>query len=316
MATSGSVDFSRTRDEIITHALQVAKVLAEGATASSQQLTDGAAYLNMVCKWLQADGMPLWALKTAYVLPVSDTNSIVAGGSTHVVHSYTQTQLSAAASSGASTISVDSATGFGASQVVGIELSDGTIQWTTQSGAASGTTITLADVLTGAASEDGVVYTYATTVRAYRPLRIVHAVSTDVVDDTEQTIEIISHQEYTDLGSKTAEGYPTQLYYDPQLTSATIYFYPRFQDGRRVINFRYHRPFEDFDATGDTPDFPQEWYMPLVWLLAWALAGMHGMPLQERKLLLEEAIMLKNVATSGTSQEEDSVQFIPSPWHQ
>jgi hypothetical protein len=35
-----------------------------------------------------------------------------------------------------------------------------------------------------------------------------------------------------------------------------------------IIGLTVDRPFEDFDAAGNNPDFPQEWYDPLVWLLA------------------------------------------------
>ena len=310
MATSGSVDFSRTRSEIITHALQVCKVLAEGETANSTQLSDGAAYLNMVVKWLQADGMPLWSLKTAYLLPVTDTNTLATNS--HWVHSFTQSNLAADASSGASTISVDSATGFAASQVIGIELSDGTMHWTTINGALSGTTVTLTTALTGAASDDAQVYTYATSVRAYRPLRVTHAMSHDVVAGNDIRVEVIAHRDYADIGDKTAESYPNQLHYDPQLETGGFYFYPRFSNGDKYLTVEYHRPFEDFDSATDTPDFPQEWYLPLVWLLAWALSPWSGMPLAERKMLREEAVALKDMAASGTSNEEQSIRLTPS----
>ncbi len=309
MTTSGSVNFSRTRDEIITHALQVCKVLAEGETASTQQITDGAAYLNMACKWLQADGMPLWALKTGYILPVTDTNTLASNS--HFVHSFTQSTLSADAVSGASTISVTSATGFAASQVIGIELTDGTMHWTTINGALSGTTVTLTTALSDDADEDAEVYTYATSVRAYRPLRILHTMTHDV-DDTDIQTFIISHSDYANIGDKTQESYPNQLYYDPQLENGSFFFYPRFSNGNKYVTLRYHRPFEDFDATGDTPDFPQEWYLPLVWMLAWLLASLAGLPLEERKVLQKEALYFKEVAIAATSQEEESVRFTPS----
>ena len=40
MATSGSVDFSITRDNIITEALQLTGVIGEGETPSTNQKSD------------------------------------------------------------------------------------------------------------------------------------------------------------------------------------------------------------------------------------------------------------------------------------
>ena len=313
MATSGSVDFSLSRTNIITMALQSCNVLAEGVAASAQQLTDGSLFLNSIVKAFQSDGMPLWALKNAYILPMTGVSSMDAGGSSHFVHSYTQTTLSAAAASGASTVVITSATGFAASQVIGIELSDGTMQWTTINGALSGTTVTLTAVLTGAASSGAQVYTYATSVRAYRPLRVLHAITRNVTDNADGHVSIISHSDYADIGNKTESSYPTQLYYDPQLDTGLLYFFPRFSNGDRVVLVRYHRPYEDFDAAGDTPDFPQEWYMAIVMTLAWTFSFYQEVPTKKRQELAIAAKYWKDLAL-GFAMEEDSVQFFPASY--
>jgi hypothetical protein len=35
-----------------------------------------------------------------------------------------------------------------------------------------------------------------------------------------------------------------------------------------ILGMTVERPFEDFDAGANNPDLPQEWYDPLVWILA------------------------------------------------
>ena len=50
MTTSGSSDFSVSRDDIITEALQQLGVIGEGGTPSANQLTDMSRLLNMMIK--------------------------------------------------------------------------------------------------------------------------------------------------------------------------------------------------------------------------------------------------------------------------
>ena len=72
-------------------------------------------------------------------------------------------------------IPVTSTTGFANGYNIGITLSDGTIQWTTESGSPSGSTITLAASLTGNVSNGAYVYVYQTANRISTPKRILHA---------------------------------------------------------------------------------------------------------------------------------------------
>lgn len=55
MATSGSTDFTLTRDEIITEALENIGVLASGESLESADITSAARTFNIVLKSLQAD---------------------------------------------------------------------------------------------------------------------------------------------------------------------------------------------------------------------------------------------------------------------
>lgn len=70
MSTSGSTNFSVTRDDIITRALSLLGVTAAGG---SYDLTDAALVLNTLVKAWMADGLQLWAI-TSYNVPL--TNAI------------------------------------------------------------------------------------------------------------------------------------------------------------------------------------------------------------------------------------------------
>lgn len=75
MATSGSTNWSLTRDQLITSALRKLGVLASGGTPSSAQLSDGSDALNAIVKAFQADGMPLWKITSTTFATVADTST-------------------------------------------------------------------------------------------------------------------------------------------------------------------------------------------------------------------------------------------------
>lgn len=311
MPTSGSVDFSVSRDNLITDALIEAGAIGPDDTATSTQVTHAARRLNSMVKAWQAYNIALWARKTGYIMPQTGTNEIDLGPSgDHATISYVQTTLASAVSSGASTIVVSSATGIAASYYIGVELDDGTMQWTTVNGALSGTTVTLTATLTGAAASGNYVYAYQTKIQ--RPIKIIEAMVHDEVNNTDIPLEVCSKSEYDTLGAKTSTGSPNMLVYDPQLVDGRAYIYPRFTNGRKSITIIFQRPFEDFDASADTPDFPQEWYDPLMLNLAVRLMGPYGLPAQDRMELNSRAKAALDLALSN--EPEEGSMYIQPEW--
>lgn len=77
----------------------------------------------------------------------------------HMCTARADTTLSAGADASDTSVTVASATGIESGDVIGIELTDETTHWTTVSGAPAGTTVTLTDGLSGAASSGGLVVT-------------------------------------------------------------------------------------------------------------------------------------------------------------
>lgn len=302
MTTSGSYDFSMSRDDLILGAHQHIGAVGEGETCTTSQTTEAAKLLNMLVKWRAADGMPLWALKRGYLLPVTGVSSISTGS--HIVSTYVQTTTSAAAISGASTITLTSVTGVANGYNIGVEQSNGTMLWTTVSGSPSGSTVTLATPLTYAVASGGTVYVYQTANRIARLLRIIEGNIFDPITGSRSyPINQMSRTQYFELGDRTAASVPNQFYVDVGLTSQDIYVYPRFYGGDQLIEFSYQAPFQDFDASTDTPDFPQEFYLPLMVELASLLGPKFGVPIEERKSLIQEANMYFNKALESTYPE-------------
>lgn len=75
MATSGSTDYSQTRDDIIKRSLRLIGALAQGESPTTDQVTEAAVALNGLVKAWQADGMPLWAIKERQMVLIAGTNS-------------------------------------------------------------------------------------------------------------------------------------------------------------------------------------------------------------------------------------------------
>ena len=310
MASSGSYNFAVTRDDLITAAYQYVGIVGEGQTGSSSQVTEAALLLNMIVKLREADGMPLWALKRGYILPFTGTSSI--NTDSHVVTAYDTTTLSADSAASDTTLTVTSITGFSNADQIGIELDYGSVDWTTINGAPSGTTITITTGVTTSASSGNRVYGYtASSQRVEKPLRVLQADVLDVASGTSHTIRCdLSWDEYFALSSRTAEGTVNQLFYklapsaDTALeTNGTFFVFPRFADGDSVIEFTYHRPFMDFDASTDNPDFPQAFYLPLMLELAALLGAKGGVSIEERRELRKEAVYYLEQALSTVAPE-------------
>ena len=310
MATSASTNYSIDRDGLITKSLQLLGVVEEGGTASANQLTDGSNWLNMLTKFWVTKGLQLWAQEEIVLFPVKTQQVYKLGGasldkaclSTELV----KTELSAAVTANDTTITVDSVTGMTNGDVLGVQTDEGGIIWTTISDASLDVSIDLAAGITSAAAINNNVYTYTN-----RPLRIRTAwVSND--SDVDIPIEVIPHKDYISLSNKATEGQVNQIYADPQLNEMLINVWPIPGDDHtdQLIHMYVHRTFEDFDASTDTPDFPQEWYMPLVFNLAMYMAPVYGCPRDKLAAIGALSKQLLDEVTDWDT-EYQSIQFIP-----
>lgn len=304
MALSGSIDFGLTRDELITLSLQEVGAIGDGDTPSATQLTEAGKLLNMLVKSWKIDNS-LWMRYYGYIFPIHNTNLVqlgAEGGKASTLYVYTQT--SAASSSTDTTITVDSISGISSTNIIGVEQSDGTMHWTTVNGAPAGSTVTLTLALTSDVAVDAAVYVYATTNALKRPNNIVEAFRRESSSNIDTPITQITNQEYNRLPNKTEEGTVIQWHYDTPLNMSTsgypgngdFYFWPRHLDGKYVIVIKYIKLFDDLDSATHNPEFPQEWFLPLMKGLSWLLAAKNGIPYEERKMLMQEAKMLKDEA--------------------
>lgn len=254
-------------------------------TPTAEQYADASKTLNMMLKAFQQKGLKLWLRKKAYVfLALNDSQYGLGTSGDHCTYSYTRTQIKTAAVSGATSIDVDSTSGMAASDYIGFELDDGSLQWTTVSSVTDSDTVVIpATGLTDDAAVDNYVYFYRTKID--RPLRVIEAHIQDA-SGNDRPVEVISKQQYESLSLKTTDGAVTAIHYDPQLTTGQLYVWPQTSVVTDVLELIVHRPIEDMDSSSNDFDLPVQWLEPIVWGLAWRLCPDNGIS-TERKQEIE-----------------------------
>lgn len=310
MATSGSIDFSVSRDDIITEAMELMGVLAEGQTPNSDQVTSMSRTLNMMVKMWQAAGLNLFAVQKLYVYLEKDKKEYDIGTSAtaHVSTEYNRTTTTAAEvpdPQNPTTINLTSVTGLAASDNIGVKLDDGTMHWTTVASIAS-LVVTIDDALPSAMSSGVTVFFY--TTKANRPMRIENVLITESISGNDTPIWTISRQEYVDLSNKTASGRVNQIYYDPQVGAGILSVWPTTDTVDSYLTLWVQRTLEDFDSASDNPDFPQEWYFPLASNLAAISCPKYGVPRTNRDYIRRMAVESKREAESFDVEEGFQIQ--------
>ena len=234
MPTSGTTTFSISRDDIIKRAYRLLGVTSAGQTPSTDLVSDASFALNTLVKAWQADGMPLWAIRS-YSVPLTD------GDATYNIGN-------------------------------------------------------------------------GQTINTPKPLKLTQAFNHDSVSDVDIPMRILTRQEYNMLGNKTSSGNPIQIFYDPQRTYGILSVFPvptSTEATNNTIVIHYQRPFEDFNASTDELDFPQEWFDAVCYGLACRLAPEACISSTDRKQLWQEMTIIKNEAL-GFGTEEGSIHFTAS----
>lgn len=311
MSTSGSINYNRTRDQLIDTTLKLLGVLGEGETASANAISDMSVLLNSMIKGWQANGINLWREDEAVIYFAANTNTYTLSSTgDHASAEIIKTELASSGATSDTVITVDSVTSMAASDYIGVELDDGTLDWTTIISINTNTNqITLTSGLNSAAAVNNNVYVY--TTRLARPLDITSA---RLLNDSgvERELFKVGRREYMQRSNKTQTGAPIEFYYSPQLTTGKLYLWPTPDNVSSRLRVTYVRTIEDFDASSDEPDLPQEWLEAITYNLALRAAPMYGIQIQKQKpeilLLAQEAYIRLEAFDSETS----STYIIPN----
>lgn len=285
MATSGATTFKRNRDQLIGSALRKISAFESGETPDSAAVTEASDALNVMVKHWQASGIHIWTTGEAILFPqLTQVRYTIGTTSTdRIAGDYVQTALTTAAALGASTIVVSSITGIATAYNIGVELDDGTIQWTTVNGAPSGSTVTLTATLTDSAAVGNFVLVYQSSL--VRPVKILDARRYNLISAIDVPLREMDRAEYMDMPNKTSTGAVNSFFYDRRggtNTTGLIYLWPSPETVEEVIKLTVARPIEDFTVAGDDADLPQEWIRAIEWGLADELADEYDVPEPKR----------------------------------
>jgi len=286
VATSGSVDFNQTRNEIINDAFQLIGVYGVGRTVSSEDMTFASSMLNKMVKAWQAQGIHLFAQEEGVLFVADNTGEYTLSNASASARATkwsdaVLTEIATAASASATTLVVDSTAGMTAADIIGIVGDDDSVTWTTIVSVDSSTGLTITAGLDAAAAVGNNVYTF--TSRLNKPLKIHNMRRTVGIETTSTDGEMseipmtqLSREDFMNLPSKGINGQSSHYYYDPNLTDGTLHLWPRPDDPEQFFRFTYTRMLEDFDASTNNPDFPSEWLEVLTYQLAVRLAPAFG----------------------------------------
>ena len=141
------------------------------------------------------------------------------------------------------------------------------------------------------------------------PLHILQAFRQDYGSTTKINMEVIGNFNYNIYPTSTG-GTPIQLTYQPKVNFGTIGVWPipDATGATATVTIVYQAPYEYFNASTDTLDFPEEWYLPIIYGLATILAPEWGIPLADRQVLKAEAREYEMEAKS--MGQEDGSMFI------
>lgn len=259
----------KTRNDIIEQALRLLGVVALGENPSADQSADATKRLDWMIRSWQTSGAHLWKEGEATLFPQKDTAEYQLGGTAHATESYTSTTLSAAAVSGATTVSLTLSTGLAINDYIGIKQDDGTRHWAQVTATSP---VTLDTALTANAASGNNVVFYTTKIG--KPLRVPHVRRNVSGIDTE--VMQCGREDYFNLPNKTSTGQSVQYYYNPKLNNGTLYLWPIMSDVDYLIKFTYYQEINLFTTTATDADFPDEWVEALAYNLAIRLAPDYG----------------------------------------
>ena len=312
MSTSGSTNFLLTRDDIIRDAALLCNAVDREATLNPTLVTDFARTANMLIRTWRNAGMHLWKQKetTLFLAASQSRYDLSLSSSDHVAENsaYTKTTLSADEAASQTVLSVTSSTGMTAADKIGILLDDNTLHWTTIVSTGAGPVVTITTAIPSAAASGSEVYFYTNNIP--RPLRVDSVRRYHIADNIEVPMDLLSRSDWADIPDKLQTGIPFRSWFDLQRTSGYLSISNVPSTIADFVRFTATLPIEDLDATTDNPDFPEEWYLALVYNIADVKKFGFNVPAARRREIENGAAKFLGMAAIE-DREEVSVYFAP-----
>lgn len=191
---------------------------------------------------------------------------------------------------------------------IGIELDDGTTQWSYVIDVDSSTSVDIRDALTDDVAAANFVYSFVNQID--RPLKLFNATYASAIDVSEIPVSKWSRQEYTQQPDKSSQGTVNQWYYNPTLDLGKFYVWQTAPNNQAVVRFDVRKPLAIYNEISDELDFPSEYLMALKWGIAADLGPSYGVK-ETRQQVLEQKAFEAFEAASDNDNESDGIYIAP-----
>lgn len=316
MTTSGTYVFTQNRDAIIKRAARLVSAIAAGEEPDGATIKDFSDALNAMARHWQTEGINIWTVGEGVVFPQIaqiqyELGSLAANPTAFAAESYQQTSISADEAAGQTVISITDTSNMSASDFIGIQLDDGSLQWNTVLSKTS-STATITNALTDSTSAGNLVVTYTTPL--VRPLKIISARRYNFTSKIDTPLVPFDRIEYQELPNKTSGGSVNGYYYDRRggaNDTGLLYLWPAPLPLDSALKITYARPIQDFGTAATNADFPGEWFQALAFNLALVMAPEYDLP-EIRIARLEKMAGEYLLQASWWERELTEVQFMPA----
>lgn len=274
MTVSNNTLLSKSKHDIISHAMTIAGVKKRSVALAPEDYSIASTQLEAMLAHWQAMGLNQHLSTIVTLILEPSTQEYLLGATAHCSEKVYQTTLTAAAVAGATVITVASVSGVAVNNTIGVWLGQAW-QWTTIAGV-SGLNITLSTALTSNVDNGVAVYHYVKKIE--RPLRVKDAYRQ--LSGCNVPINILSRDEFYSLNT-TAKGDVISVYYNPNRdVYGSLYTYPVASVATpQTLLLHVQRPAYLPQANSDTLDLPQEWMLAVYYNLAaecgvaWGVSG-------------------------------------------
>lgn len=273
--------YTKTAGDLIREALRDSNIVGAEMPIGTTEFSHAESKLNDLLAHWQAQGIHLWS-HTEAIMPMNPNQTKYVVGTDHIFTDYQFTTVTTAASLGATALVVGSTSGMTNGDHIGVQLSDGTRQWTTLT-IVDGTHLTLGAALTASVAVDAEVYTYTTGIDV--PVRVLDSRFGYFKTDFEIPMRQQSRKEYFDQPNKLAQGAANLWYYDRQLSNSALYVWPVAYICTNVMRFTFIKPQYIPEDQSEDVLIPAEWYLPLKWSLASDIALSNGVDANRQQMI-------------------------------
>lgn len=298
--------YAKTAGDLIRDALRAATISGISLPVQSEDFAQGESALNDILMSLQTEQIHVWA-QTEALIPLNPDQTKYVFGTDHAFTNYVYTTASAAIAT-ATSLDVVSTAGMTTGDFIGVELADGTRQWTTLT-VTGATTLTLAAALTGDIDDLSSIYTYTTATD--QPVRIDSVRYADTYTSDEISTSMVARDEYFNQPSKTTSGAVNTWYFQRNLDFGHLYVWPIADSCKRLLRITFIKPQYIPEDQSEDILIPPEWYVALKFKLAADLAMSYGVDANRQMMLEQKAAIYLQKAISS-DDDGASFQFTPS----